>query len=67
MCRVNNFSDRHKNINKHTNRLEAEILIINKFMSVLEASGRILTKEYEKISFLHKVEKNLKHDVCWRT
>jgi hypothetical protein len=57
VSRVNSFSEHHKNINKHTNCLEAEILIINKFMSILEASGRILTKECEKISFLHNVKK----------
>jgi hypothetical protein len=48
MSKVNNFSEHHKN--KHTNHLEVEILIRNKFMSILEASGRILTKECEKIS-----------------
>jgi hypothetical protein len=57
VSRVNNFSEHHNNINKHTNCLEVEILIRNKFMSILEASGRILTKECEKISFLHDVKK----------
>jgi hypothetical protein len=57
MWRVNNFSERHKNTNKHTNCLEVEILIRNKFMSISEASGKILTKDCEKISFLHNVKK----------
>jgi len=42
----------HKNVTKHTNPLEVDILIINKFVAILEASGRILTIECEKISFL---------------
>jgi hypothetical protein len=36
---------------------EADILIKNKFMAILEASGRIMTTECEKISFLHNVKK----------
>jgi len=57
VSRVNDISDRHKNTNKHTNCLEVEILIRNRFMSILEASGTILTKECEKISFLQNVKK----------
>jgi hypothetical protein len=48
VSRVNNFSEHHDNITKHTDHLEVEILIRNKFMAILEASGRILTKECEK-------------------
>jgi len=47
VSRVNNFSECHKNINKHTNSLEVEILIRNKFMLILEASGTILTKDWK--------------------
>jgi hypothetical protein len=58
------FSEHHKNSTKHTNCLEIDILIRNKFIAILEASGRTLTKECEKISFLHNVKKKLKHHGC---
>jgi hypothetical protein len=48
-----NFSKHHKNVTKHTNPLEVDILIRNKFMAILEATGRILTIEYEKIVYHH--------------
>jgi len=35
------FSDCHKNSTKHTNHLEVDILIRNKFLAILEASGKI--------------------------
>jgi hypothetical protein len=59
VSKVNNFSECH-NICKHTNSLEVEILMRNIFVSILEVSGRILTKECEKISFLHNVKKKFK-------
>jgi hypothetical protein len=48
----------------YTNPLEVDILIRNKFMAILEASGRILTTECEKISFLHNVKNFLRHHEC---
>jgi hypothetical protein len=63
VSRVNNFSECHENITKHTNRLQVGTLIRNKFLAILQASGRILNKECEKISFLHDVKK--KFNTSW--
>jgi hypothetical protein len=54
---VNSFSEHHKNITKHTTHLEVDILVRNKFVAILEASGRILNKECEKYFISHNVKK----------
>jgi len=45
------FSECHKNNTKHTNHLEVDILIRNKFLAILKASGRILNKSMKKFHF----------------
>jgi hypothetical protein len=56
MYRFIEFLKCHRKVSKHTNPLQVDNLITNKFVVILEAFRRILTTDQVKISVLPNVK-----------